>query len=519
MNRRLIKFISRFLVGIIVFISLCIPQTDVCARGLDTDAKARNISTNSIILYLGSSKAFVNDMKVSIDKDNPDIQPVVKNSTTLVPIRFISESLGAKVDWDGKTSTVTITFNNKIIKLVLNSKKMLVNGYENELTVPAEASEGRIFIPLRAVSQAFGKKVFYDRKLIVISGVENIINPATEEELVDLLISRFNHDMLPEMSVKQISAAYDKSVVVVLSYYNSKKPIAQGSGFCVGDGLFLTNYHVLDGGNWYEVISSSGQKYEVEGIVKYDDVKDLAIIKLKYKADIPSLKIGSKSMLEKADKVVAIGSPEGLQNTISDGIVSGFRKDEDDLDLIQITVPIAHGSSGGPLFNMKGYVVGVNTSGFEGGGNLNFAVAVDYAKPWIDELKTKSFDNILVLRNINQNIEEEVIACMNKQIQAMRDEDIDSYMETIDENHPSYSHTRQNTEIMFQQFDIEYTVKELTVIEKSGSRAKVRLTLVANIIKGPKAQSNESTSVHTLKKINGKWKVTGSVCEKLIYLD
>ena len=72
---------------------------------------------------------------------------------------------------------------------------------------------------------------------------------------------------------------------------------------------------------------------------------------------------------------------------------------------------------------------------------------------------------------------------------------------------------------MFQQFDIEYTVKELNVIEKRGSRAKVRLTLVANIIKGPKAQSNESTSVHTLKKINGKWKVTGSACENLIYLD
>ena len=86
--------------------------------------------------------------------------------------------------------------------------------------------------------------------------------------------------------------------------------------------------------------------------------------------------------LAKGNKVVAIGSPKGLQNTVSEGIVSSFRIVEG-VQQIQISAPIDHGSSGGGLFNSKGELVGVTASGYAGSNaDLNFAVAIDEASDW-----------------------------------------------------------------------------------------------------------------------------------------
>ncbi len=106
------------------------------------------------------------------------------------------------------------------------------------------------------------------------------------------------------------------------------------------------------------------------------------------------LKLGNMSMVSQGDQVVAIGSPEGFQNTVSDGIVSGLRT-IGDINVIQITAPITHGSSGGPLFNMQGYVVGINSLGMDSG-NLNFAIDANYAAGWIRELSSQQFDQIQV---------------------------------------------------------------------------------------------------------------------------
>ena len=109
-------------------------------------------------------------------------------------------------------------------------------------------------------------------------------------------------------------------------------------------------------------------------MIKYNSVLDLAVIRIgRTLKPLPVYQGGKK--LVRGQKVVAIGSPLGLFNSVSDGIISGFRK-IDSVDMIQFTAPISHGSSGGAVLNMQGEVIGISTAGIDQGQNLN--LAVDY---------------------------------------------------------------------------------------------------------------------------------------------
>lgn len=157
-----------------------------------------------------------------------------------------------------------------------------------------------------------------------------------------------------------------------------------GSGFLIdGRGSILTNEHVIAGGGRIFVTIASGE--EVEAKVKYSDRKnDLALLEAPSLAKQPYLTISSAAHLEQGDHVVALGSPEGLTNSVSDGIISALDRTIQVEDggilegLIQTTAPISHGSSGGPLVEVAtGHVIGVTTAGSGTGDNLGFAVAGD----------------------------------------------------------------------------------------------------------------------------------------------
>lgn len=90
-----------------------------------------------------------------------DVAPYIKNSRTYVPIRFIAEELGFDVKWDAKTKKVTMSYGKSIVELTIGSKTMLVNGKKVKLDAPAEIKDQRTFVPLRAIAEAFGKKVEY----------------------------------------------------------------------------------------------------------------------------------------------------------------------------------------------------------------------------------------------------------------------------------------------------------------------------------------------------------------------
>ncbi len=149
-----------------------------------------------------------------------------------------------------------------------------------------------------------------------------------------------------------------------------------GSGFVVSqDGKIVTNFHVIEGANSAIVKLTNGSSLPVKGILAQDADKDLVILKVNGR-NFESLNLDSKLSLQVGDHVVAIGSPLGLEGTVSDGIVSAIRVDEEDKTWIQTTAPVSHGNSGGPLLNMRGKVVGVITRGLNPGEgqNLNFAI-------------------------------------------------------------------------------------------------------------------------------------------------
>ena len=117
---------------------------------------------------------------------------------------------------------------------------------------------------------------------------------------------------------------------------------------------------------------NNGAFFPVEGIIADDSEHDLALIKVPGK-NLPYLNLEDSDALLVGQRVLAIGSPLGLENSVSDGIVSGFRKDTNGKDWIQTTAPASHGNSGGPLLVMDGKVAGVLTWKAGEGENLNFA--------------------------------------------------------------------------------------------------------------------------------------------------
>lgn len=131
----------------------------------------------AVALKLGVPRALVDLRKTAIDESNNNVAPFVVNGRTLLPIRFVSEALGAKVNWNDSTRTVTVVKGSDTIELVIGSNIMKKNGSEIQIDVPAAIYYDRTMLPLRAVAEALGKKVFWDDMgFIVISDTENIFD-------------------------------------------------------------------------------------------------------------------------------------------------------------------------------------------------------------------------------------------------------------------------------------------------------------------------------------------------------
>ena len=173
------------------------------------------------------------------------------------------------------------------------------------------------------------------------------------------------------------------SVVMIEIHERSGQIIGSGSGIMVGkNGYILTNNHVATGGTYYSVrIEDDNQIYTTDEVIKYNSVLDLAIIRIqRVLHPIPVYK--GKDKLVRGQKVVAIGSPLGLFNSVSNGIISGFRL-IDNVDMIQFTAPISHGSSGGAVLNMYGEVIGISTAGIDRGQNINLAMGYECINSFI----------------------------------------------------------------------------------------------------------------------------------------
>jgi S1-C subfamily serine protease len=186
------------------------------------------------------------------------------------------------------------------------------------------------------------------------------------------------------LDIPAISREANGAIVSIVMSDKDGHPIAKGSGFFISkDGHVLTNYHVIRNGSSAVIKLPNGAFFAVDGVLASDKNRDVAIIKA-HGNDFRTLTLGDSDRLQVGEEVVAIGNPLSLESTVSNGIVSAVRTIEaEGGKFLQITAPISHGSSGGPLFNMAGEVVGITTSGYNGGGNLNFAIPINDVKPML----------------------------------------------------------------------------------------------------------------------------------------
>lgn len=178
-----------------------------------------------------------------------------------------------------------------------------------------------------------------------------------------------------QLSVPQVVQRSGPAVVSLRTFDARGREMVLGSGFVLDDGRIVTNAHVVEGAARADVFDAEGR---LLGTVRHaealDGDVDIAVLPgtgtprgtVRLAREAPTV----------GEEVVAIGAPEGLTNTVSNGIVSAYRE-VDGQRVMQITAPLSEGSSGGPVLNRRGEVVGVSVAVFQAGQNLNFAVPLD----------------------------------------------------------------------------------------------------------------------------------------------
>lgn len=188
----------------------------------------------------------------------------------------------------------------------------------------------------------------------------------------------FTFSVVAQNAQEVAKKAFASTVLLVMEDENGQ-PSSLGSGFFIGDGLIATNLHVIEGSSrGYAKLIGKKTKFDIQGYTAIDADRDLAILKIStpYSSTLP---LGNSDTCEVGESVFAVGNPKGLEGTFSQGIVSSIRDAGSD-KLLQITAPISPGSSGGPVLNARGDVIGVSVATYRGGQNLNFAIPVNYLK-------------------------------------------------------------------------------------------------------------------------------------------
>ncbi|HSB07518.1 MAG TPA: tetratricopeptide repeat protein [Thermodesulfobacteriota bacterium] len=188
--------------------------------------------------------------------------------------------------------------------------------------------------------------------------------------IFDYTALSFGQENLPAI-IRKI----EPSIVSILILNKEGKISGQGSGFFINqEGDVITSRHVLEGASRANVITSGGKGYTIKKVTAEDPEGDLILISIDLEGDrIQPLNVSSTSP-ETGERVIIIGTPLGLERTVSDGIVSAVRDVPGFGKIIQVTAPISPGSSGSPVVNMRGEVIGIATFFIIAGQNLNFAI-------------------------------------------------------------------------------------------------------------------------------------------------
>ncbi len=298
-----------------------------------------------------------------------DVPPQLVNGRTMVPMRKIFESLGAAVSWDDPSQTATGKKGDTIINITIDSKTLFKNGVPKVLDVAPALIDGRTLVPARAIAESFDCKVEW----------------VEESQSVHIFSTESGNLTKTVLNASEISEKVAPSVVYIAVMDADANIIGTGSGFFLtADGVVVTNYHVIEDSYYAAIVTISGNIYEATSVIAYDEEMDVAVLRVS-KTDLdgnsvsgfPAVTTADSDAIKAGQRVYALGNPQGLRNTISDGIISNVSQVVDGDTYIQITAPISSGSSGGALVNEYGEVIGITAAGITAGENLGFAIPIN----------------------------------------------------------------------------------------------------------------------------------------------
>jgi len=182
---------------------------------------------------------------------------------------------------------------------------------------------------------------------------------------------------------RAIAARAHAALLMIRALGADGDTLGLGTGFLVSpDGRFVTNYHVIQEAAKLSVKLLDGAEYHDVSLVAADPASDLALMQIPGVSGLPALRLGSDAQVEMGDRVFVMGNPLGMGGTFTDGMVSAKRPLEG-VAMLQISAPISPGSSGGPVMNERGEVIGIATMMVMGGQNLNMAVSARYLAPML----------------------------------------------------------------------------------------------------------------------------------------
>jgi tetratricopeptide (TPR) repeat protein len=200
-------------------------------------------------------------------------------------------------------------------------------------------------------------------------------------------------DFLPEL-VKRVKP----SAVAIETFDSHGNTLSRGSGFFIATDRIITNRHVIERSSRVEIHLLDGKKFPVKGVLAVDGEGDLALLQVDIPANLAIPLPIVRAVPQEGESIVVVGNPYGLEGSVSNGIVSAVREIAGYGRIIQITAPISPGSSGSPVVNMFGQVIGVATLQAAEGQSLNFAVPAER----ISQLKIGDLQTISTLTAVTQ---------------------------------------------------------------------------------------------------------------------
>lgn len=214
-----------------------------------------------------------------------------------------------------------------------------------------------------------------------INAISNLIDQIEKQSNIQL------NELKGQLKDIQIKSADFSAIIddVLQSVVSVKTNLAQGSGAIIdAKGYIVTNVHVVQGASVIKAVTNSGKTYNAM-LIGIDEATDIALLKINT-GSLKSLNFGDSAGVKVGEKVLAAGNPAGLGFTVTEGIVSAFRKFENNIRYIQTDVPINPGNSGGPLINARGEIIGINNFKIGGFESLGFAIASNEVKSVTDKI-------------------------------------------------------------------------------------------------------------------------------------